>query len=81
MKLIWVKEAKLTLLETADYIQKEFGRWARRKFMQEVHRVETLLRDNPNLGPVEPLLEGHAILYRSIVVNRLNKIVYCIADG
>ena len=29
---------------------------------------------------VEPLLEGTPVLYRSIVVNRLNKLVYFIEE-
>ena len=71
-------EAKKKILRTARYIQKQFGTEARVDFRNEVHRVVKLLRSNPNLGPVEPLLAKAPVQYRSIVVKRLNKMVYWI---
>ena len=40
-----------------------------------------MLSRNPHLGPVEPYLDNMPEIYRSIVVNRLNKIVYYIKDN
>ena len=34
----------------------------------------------PNIGSVEPLLADRSIMYRSYVVNRLNKIVYFVKE-
>ena len=48
--------------------------------MQKVREVKRLLRHNPYLGPIEPLLADRATTYRSIVVARQNKIVYRITD-
>lgn len=35
---------------------------------------------NPHLGAIEPLMAHRAMTYRSIVVNRLSKIVYRIVE-
>lgn len=80
MKLIWSLQAKKALEDTASYIQDEFGRRVKRDFALEVRRIARLLRKNPKLGPPEPWLEGASVTYRSIVVNRLNKMVYYIHD-
>ena len=66
--------------ETASYIQQEFGKQYRVDFMQKVREVKRLLRHNPYLGPIEPLLADRATTYRSIVVAKQNKIVYRITD-
>lgn len=66
--------------KTSRYIQAEFGKKARLNFRQEIAHVSQLLLKNPNLGSVEPYLADAPVLYRSIVVNRLNKLVYWIND-
>ena len=76
MKVKWAPNAKNQLRHTAKYIRGEFGLKAQREFLQEVHSTNFLLSENPHLGPVEPLLVGAPTVYRSIVVQRLNKIVY-----
>ena len=55
-------------------------RTGKNEFLQNVHHINSLLAENPNLGPVEPLLADRAMMYRSVVANRLNKIVYFIKD-
>lgn len=76
MKVIWNNWSENLLLHTADYILAEFGQDARNKFLQDVYHIATLLETNPNLGKTEPLLANAPVLYRSIVVNRLSKIIY-----
>lgn len=66
--------------KTSRYIQAGFGKKARLNFRQEIAHVSQLLLKNPNLGSVEPYLADAPVLYRSIVVNRLNKLVYWIND-
>lgn len=80
MKLIWLPEADTTLRETARHILIQFGTKSCRDFLREVRHTERLLRQHPNLGPIEPLLEELPRTYRSIVVKGLNKMVYRI-DG
>ena len=78
MRVIWLPQAKSQLRQTASYILKEFGQRVRSEFMQDVQHANMLLSENPNMGSPEPLLADRSIMYRSYVVNRLNKIVYFI---
>ena len=80
MRVIWLPQAKSQLRQTASYILKEFGQKVRSEFMQDVQHANMLLSENPNLGSPEPLLADRSIMYRSYVVNRLNKIVYFIKE-
>ncbi|MBR5910938.1 MAG: type II toxin-antitoxin system RelE/ParE family toxin [Bacteroidales bacterium] len=57
-----------------------FGKQAKDTFMEEVHQTAELLGEQPYLGKIEPYLAHRPVTYRSIVVNRLNKIVYRIDD-
>jgi Txe/YoeB family toxin of Txe-Axe toxin-antitoxin module len=55
--------------------------WKRRdEFMQEVCQTRRLIEKSPNIGPIEPLLEELPAMYRSYVMNGLNKMVYRIED-
>lgn len=80
MNVIWSPSASEALVKTAVYIRKEFGFKSKKLFLNEIKHTAKLLKDYPNLGIVEPLLEGTPVLYRSIVVNQLNKIVYFINE-
>lgn len=75
-----VAQAKKQLRQTSIYILREFGQKVRDKFMQDVRHTNILFADNPNMGPIEPLLAGRTKKYRSCVVNHQNKIVYSIKD-
>ena len=76
MRIKVENEAKKKILQTARYIQTQFGAEANLNFREEIHHIVKLLRSNPNLGPIEPLLTDAPVTYRSIVVKHLNKIVY-----
>ncbi len=78
MKVIVTSFAQQQIYETASYIQQEFGKVSRRIFMQKVREAKRLLADNPHMGSIEPNLAGLSTTYHSIVVARLNKIIYCI---
>ena len=81
MKVRWSPDAKERMDRTADFIQAKFGMQSKMRFKKEVRRVNDLLKANPYLGSVEPLLEDLPSEYHSIVVNRLNKMVYFIRDN
>ena len=72
--------ARQQIRETARYIQIEFGRKYRDIFLQKVQNIRQYLAVNPHLGPIEPLLSDCPVTYRSIVVTKLNKMIYRIAD-
>lgn len=76
MKTILTNAAKQQIRQTAKYILKEFGKKRKDQFLQDVRHARFLIADNPFIGSMEPLLVEHATTYRSLVVNRLNKIVY-----
>ena len=76
MKVSWSKRAGDAVVRTSIYILNTFGPKAREEFLQAVQHASELLEDNPFLGPIEPLLVQKPQQYRSVVVNRLNKIVY-----
>lgn len=80
MKVIVSDYALQRIHETTSYIQREFGKQYRFNFMQKVGEVKQLLRSNPHLGPMEPLLADRTTSYRSIVVAKVNKMVYRIVD-
>lgn len=80
MKVRWNKQSKEQLRATARYIRQAFGQKVKDEFMQEVRHTNDLLAENPHLGPTEAFLADLHTPYRSIVVRRLNKIVYRIVD-
>ena len=76
MRIVVNDIAKTKIRQTARYIQHKFGKKARLDFRNEISHLANLLRQNPQMGPAEPFLTDAPVPYRSIVVNRLNKMVY-----
>ena len=76
MKSIITDVAKQQIRQIAKYIRKEFGKTRRDEFMQELRQTRRLIESNPTIGPVDPLFVDCIVMYRSYVMNRLNKIVY-----
>jgi hypothetical protein len=52
----------------ADYIREQFGFKRKKTFMQEVRQMTQKLRRAPNIGQIDPLFEGRAKTYRSVIV-------------
>ncbi len=80
LKIRWHKRAVAQLYEVADYILSNFGESTRQEFMNEVEHAVLSLADMPSIGKCEPLLAHRKQTYRSIVVRRLNKVVYYVKD-
>ena len=80
MKSIITNLAKEQIRQIAKYIRKEFGKDRRDEFMKEVRQTRRLIEGSPNIGRIEPLLADRAVMYRSYMMNRLDKIIYRI-DG
>lgn len=59
---------------------RDFGEKVRQEFMDEVEEAVLSLAKMPNRGKIDPLFAHRKIEYRSIVVRRLNKIVYYIKN-
>lgn len=78
MKVVWSLEAQDQLRQTADFIENRLGDKAKTIFLDNLYHVVSLLGTFPHFGKEEPLLEGAPVAYRSLVIGRLNKIVYYI---
>ncbi|MBQ8969005.1 MAG: type II toxin-antitoxin system RelE/ParE family toxin [Bacteroidaceae bacterium] len=77
----WTKQAEQALDEIADFVLEEYGWDACDRFLYRVQHMAKLLEKHPHLGPIEPLLANRPMMYRSVVVGRLNKLVYRIFDN
>ena len=80
MKIHWHKRAATALHQVEEYILQEFGERIRREFMDEVDQAVLALADMPTLGKIDPLFAHRRQTYRSIIVRRLNKVVYYVKD-
>lgn len=72
----WNKKALGQLQAALRYGKNAFGEKAANRFYQKVISNESRLANNPELGVVEPLLEGCRRLYRSLVVHDRYKLIY-----
>lgn len=57
-----------------------FGEKVRDEFMNEIGNAVLALADIPTIGKIDPLFAHRKQEYRSIIVRKLNKIVYYIKD-
>lgn len=80
MKLLWQTNADRQRDMVAEYIRDEFGARRRKQFLKEVRQMTQELRRSPYIGQIDPLFEGFAATYRSVIINGLNKLVYRIDD-
>ena len=80
MEARWTEFAWSMLSQTADYILCEFGVKTYEDFLQSVDNVVLTLQQHPLLGDEEKFLQGRPLKYRSIVVDKINKIVYTLDE-
>lgn len=76
MKIHWHKRASDQLHQVEEYVLRDFGERIRQEFMDEVEQAVVSLAEMPNMGIIDPLFAHRKQTYRSIIVRRLNKIVY-----
>jgi len=80
MRVLITNFARQKIRETARYIQSEFGKKYRDLLLYKVQETRLYLATNPHLGSIEPLLSNRPTTYRSVVITKLNKMIYCIDD-
>lgn len=80
MRVIVTEHAERQIDQIASYIELMYGKPYKQKFRQRLRHTISILRTQPNCGAVEPLLSDLPRTYRSITVNRLNKLIYSIDD-
>ena len=80
MKIHWHKRAVAQLHQVEDYVFRDFGERIRQEFMDEVEQAVLSLARMPSMGQLDPLFAHRKQAYRSIIVRRLNKVVYYVKD-
>ena len=80
MRIHWHKRAYFAFHQVEEYILEKFGEQTRQEFMDEVDRAVLALAEMPTIGKLDPLFAHRRQAYRSIIVRRLNKIVYFVKD-
>ena len=76
----WTDDATERLDAIMEYLLETFGISSVIKLRDEIDSYINTLLTNPNIGRVEPFLVGKRYVYRSIVINSINKIVYRIDE-
>ena len=76
----WHKRAADQLHQVEDYVLRNFGERIRQEFMNEVEQTVLALSDTPVMGKLDPLFAHRKQAYRSIIIRRLNKLVYYVKD-
>jgi len=80
MNIHWSKRAAAQLHQVEGYILRSFGEKIRKEFMKEVEQAVLSLARIPTMGKPDPLFVHRKQTYRSIVVRRLNKVIYYVKD-
>ena len=80
MKVKWSDFAQNEFFKTVEYIDENFGANTRKKFVNEVRYVDSLLETQPYIGRKEPILEKAPLLYRSVKVGEVNRMVYYVGE-
>ena len=76
MKVKWYSHARAGRRNVATYIFRRFGLRHAERFMEQVDEKVSIIMQNPNMGTVDSLFEERPLEYRSVVINRLSKLVY-----
>ena len=76
----WDNIALDQLDQVADYILESFGEKRENVFREQVLYATQLLKLNPYMGILDPLLTGRSQSYRSILINKLSKMVYYVDE-
>jgi plasmid stabilization system protein ParE len=75
MKVVWLKAAQKQLDEIYDFMAQQSARAAISIYNDIIDETDKLCLF-PEMAALEPLLEGEAYSYRSLIVRRTYKVVY-----
>ena len=79
-QILWSERAFARRQAIEDYILYSFGYAAHAEYVEAVNEWKSIVRENPYVGPVEPVLEGGRKEYRSVVIANLTKCIYYVED-
>ena len=74
--VVWRSRARKQYIEHLAYFQMEFGSKAFFRWVDSVHKMEEVLRNNPRQYGLVPLLQNRAHEYRGCNVMKNFKIIY-----
>ena len=80
MRVIWDPQAKEARNQVAGYILRCFGTKRKTRFLLEVRETTDMLKTHPNIGQIDQLFADRPKTYRSVIINGLSKMVYCLED-
>ena len=80
MRIIWSDRAYVRRQAIEDYILLSFGFAAHADYVEAVEDWKKIVLDNPQIGKVEPILEGMRKEYRSYVISKLTKCIYYVEN-
>lgn len=80
MHVLWSERAYVRRQAIEDYILCSFGFAALMDYVNAVDEWKEIVQKNPNIGAIEPLLEGARKEYRSVVIADLTKCIYYVED-
>ena len=64
-----------------DYVHRDFGEVRAKRYIKEVYQEVNKLKKDPKLGQIEPWLIGSKYEFRRLVINKLTKVIYRIAEN
>lgn len=81
MEVVWRPTALVTFYDAVNYTEEHFGPRTAQRFAKRIKSYEALLAAHPYLGPIEPCLSHLPTPYRSLVVHRHYKLIYCVDEA
>jgi plasmid stabilization system protein ParE len=81
MNVEWTPQARSAVIETMIYIEETFGTKTMLDFADAIAESEMYLARDPYMFKIEPLLESCADTFRSLLVKKINKIIYRIDNN
>ena len=79
-KIAWSDRAEGAYGIIIDYVADEFGITRAKRYTAEVHKAVGKLLENPEMGQIEPLLEGSRYEFRRLIIGHLTKIIYRVSE-
>ena len=80
MTVIWHPEATLSAAQTAEFIRLKDGEVACANFIQAIDEAVETLKTFPESSAEERLFRRNPLQFRSIPIQKLNKIIYRIDE-
>lgn len=78
MRIKWTPLARRHLRNTLHVVLIHAGSRSHSQLANKVIEWQQILKEMPEAVSLEPLLRHRALPYRSIVINKLNKLIYYI---